>query len=586
MSSRRKARSRAPDRALRRLEPLPKAPSGVKGLDEITNGGLPRSRPTLVCGGAGCGKTLFALEFLVRGATDHGEPGVFVSFEETEPEIAANVASLGFDVRRLEAQKKLFVDWVRVERSEIEETGEYDLEGLFVRLQHGVEQVGAKRLALDTIESLFSALPNPAILRSELRRLFRWVKDRGLTAVVTGERGDGTLTRQGLEEYVSDCVIFLDHRVHEQVSTRRLRVVKYRGSTQGTNEYPFLIDESGISVLPITSLRMDHSASRARVPTGISRLDEMLGGKGYFRGSTVLVSGTAGTGKTSVAAALARASCQRGERTLFLAFEESAPQIIRNMRSIGIALEPYLENRTLDLTATRPTAAGLEAHLLTIYKAIDSFDPSFVIMDPITNLATTGTALGASQMLTRLIDLLKTRGVTVLFTSLTSGGAALDTTDVGVSSLIDTWLVLEVVRSGGEWNRVLTIVKSRGMAHSNQSAEYRLTGRGIEILDTYLGPTGVLTGSARLAREAEDRAAAHLHAESIARQRALRQSRRRAFERRLDALRGEFAVEDAEIDRAIREEEAHGDVVERERQRMARSRQAFSPPRARKDGLS
>ncbi len=568
----------------RPAEPLAKAPSGVEGLDEITGGGLPRGRPTLVCGGAGCGKTLFALEFVVRGATDHGEPGVFVSFEETEPELVANVAPLGFDIRRLQAQKKLFIDWIRVERSEIEETGEFDLEGLFVRLQHAIDQVGAKRVALDTVESLFSTLPNPVALRSELRRLFRWLKDRGVTAVITGEKGEGTLTRHGLEEYVSDCVIFLDHRVNEQVSTRRLRVVKYRGSTHGTNEYPFLIDENGISVLPITSLGMNHPASRERVSTGIPRLDAMLGGKGYFRGSTVLVSGTAGAGKTSIAAALVRATCERRRRCLYLAFEESPAQLARNMRSIGIDLERHLEDGTLRLVPLRPNSQGLETHLLMIHKAVAAFDPALVIMDPITNLVSSGTALESRQMLTRLIDFLKTRGITALFTSLVAGTANLEESAVSVSSLIDTWLLLEVIRSGGERNRALTIIKSRGMPHSNQTAEYRLSRRGVQILDTYLGPGGVLTGSARLAREAEERAAALARDEDLARQHALRESRRKAFERRLETLRAEFAVEDAELERAIVEETHRGETLASDRAAMARSRHAFSPRRTGKDG--
>jgi circadian clock protein KaiC len=565
------------------LEPLPKTPSGIQGLDEITGGGLPRGRPALVCGGPGCGKTLFALEFLVHGATRHGEPGVFVSFEETEQDVIANVASLGFDLRRLQAEKKLFIDWVRVERSEIEETGEYDLEGLFVRLQHAIEQVGAKRVALDTIESLFGGLPNPTILRAELRRLFRWLKDRGLTAVITGERGAGTLTRNGLEEYVSDCVIFLDHRVDEQVSTRRLRVVKYRGSTHGTNEYPFLIDEDGISVLPITSLGLNHGASRERMTTGIARLDEMLGGKGYFRGSSILVSGTAGTGKTSIAAQLASSTCERGERCLFLSFEESAAQLARNMRSIGIDLERHVESGALQLLPIRPSAQGLEMHLLGIQKSVKSVAPTVVIMDPITNLVSNGSSLDVRLMITRLIDFLKSSGITALFTSLTSGGEAHEVSDVGVSSLIDTWIQLEAVRSGGERNRALTIIKSRGMAHSNQSAEFRLSRRGLEILDTYLGPGGVLTGSARLAKEAEDRAAALVRAEGFSRQQSLRESRRRAFERRLATLREEFEVEDAELAGSLLAEQQRGTSASGDQVRMAKSRHAFARRDPRKD---
>ena len=486
---------------------LPKTPSGIQGLDEITGGGLPSGRPTLVCGGAGCGKTLFAMEFLVRGATEYGEQGVFMAFEETAEELAANVTSLGFDLKRLEAQKKLAIDYVRVERSEIEETGEYDLEGLFVRLEHAIKSVGAKRVVLDTIESLFAGLPNPLVLRSELRRMFRWLKERGMTVVLTGEKGEGTLTRQGLEEYVSDCVIFLDHRVTEQTSTRRLRVVKYRGSVHGTNEYPFLIDESGISILPVTSLGLNHKAPRERISSGLRRLDEMLGGQGYFKGSTILVSGTAGTGKTSVAALLAKAACARGEKCLFFAFEESTDQLVRNMRSIGVRLDPFIKQGLLKVMPSRPTAHGLEMHLVSMHKAVTEFQPDIVLVDPITNLITVGTTPETTSMMTRLIDFLKMRGTTTFFTSLTAGGNDLEQTEVGISSLIDTWLLLQVVRIGGERNRTLTIIKSRGMAHSNQTSEYRLSNSGLEIVDTYLGAADVFTGSARLAKEPGDKAA-------------------------------------------------------------------------------
>jgi circadian clock protein KaiC len=555
---------------------LPKAPSGVQGLDEITGGGLPRGRPTLVCGEAGCGKTLFAIEFLVRGVTEYGEPGVFMAFEETAEELGANVASLGFDLKKLEAENKLTIDYVRVERSEIEETGEYDLEGLFVRLQHAIQSVGAKRVVLDTVESLFSGLPNPAVLRSELRRLFRWLKDRGMTVVLTGEKGEGTLTRQGLEEYVSDCVIFLDHRVADQSSTRRLRVVKYRGTTHGTNEYPFIIDENGISILPVTSLGLSYKVSTQRLSSGIPRLDEMLGGQGYFKGSTVLVSGTAGTGKTSIAALLARAACERGERCLYFAYEESTDQLVRNMRSIGIDLEPYVKQGILKVHPSRPTAHGLERHLVTMHKIITEFEPELVIVDPITNLVSVGTALETQSMMTRLIDYLKMRGTTTFFTSLTSGGEDLEQSEVGISSLIDTWLLLQVVRSGGERNRTITIIKSRGMAHSNQTSEFRLGGTGLELSDTYLGASGVLTGSARLAKEAEDEAAALALDQEIARKKEERERRRRQLESQITALREEFRAEDAQFERAIEEEAAKRDRLLAERQGMAKSRKAFA----------
>lgn len=555
---------------------LPKAATGIQGLDEITAGGLPRGRPTLVCGGTGCGKTLLALEFLVHGATHESEPGVLIAFEESPAELVANVASLGFDLEKLQARKLLAIDWVRVERNEIEETGDYDLEGLFVRIGHAIKSVGAKRVVLDTIESLFAALPNQVVLRSELRRLFRWLKERGQTVVITGEKGEGTFTRHGLEEYVSDCVIFLDHRVTEQTSTRRLRVVKYRGSTHGTNEYPFLIDDTGISILPLTSLGLVHKVSNERVSSGIVRLDEMLGGRGYFKGSTILVSGSAGTGKTSIAALFAAAACRRGERCLFFSFEESAGQLVRNLRSIGLRLDRYLDASNLKVLASRPTSQGLEMHLVAMHKVVSDFQPDAIIVDPISSLVSAGSGSEAQSMLTRLIDFLKQHGITALFTSLNRGGDPLEHTEVGISSLIDTWLLLEMVRSSGERNRMLSIIKSRGMAHSNQGAEYRLSADGFELMDTYLGPSGVLTGSARVAREAEDRACVVRLNGDIARAQAERKRRRKLFQTKMVALQQEFAGEDLALDRAIEEEMRRRAALGACQAAMGSSRQAFA----------
>ena len=551
---------------------LPKSPTSIQGLDEITGGGLPKGRPTLVCGGAGCGKTLFAMEFLVRGATQYNEPGVFISFEETEKELTANVASLGFDLDSLIKSKKIWLEHIHIERSEIEQSGEYNLEGLFIRIHHAIESIGAQRVVLDTVESLFSELPNPLVLRAELRRLFRWLKRKGVTTIVTAERGDGALTRQGLEEYVSDCVILLDHRVNDQSSIRRLRIVKYRGSTHGTNEYPFLIDEDGFSVLPVTSLGLNYLSSPERISTGIPRLDTMLSGKGYFRGSTVLVSGTAGTGKTSIAAQFAEAACKRGDRILYFTFEESPSQLVRNMCSIGINLEPWIKKGLLQFHATRPTLYGLENHLTTSIKLINKFEPNIVILDPINGFMIGENQNEVKTMLLRLVDFLKMKRVTAFFTSLTSGGDSMEISDVYISSLIDTWLLLRDIEIGGERNRGLYVLKSRGMAHSNQIREFRLTNRGIELLDVYVGADGVLTGSARLSQETKDDAEQLLRQQEIGSKQFGLERKREAMEAQIVVLRSEFEAEESEALKVIGIEKARNERFTQDKAKMAKSR--------------
>lgn len=551
---------------------LPKSPTGIQGLDEITFGGLPQGRPTLVVGSAGSGKTLLALEFLVRGASQYDEAGVFMSFEETSQELTQNVASLGWDIAALVEDNKLRIDYVRVERHEIEETGDYDLEGLFIRLGEAVASTGAKRVVLDTVGALFSGFTNTAILRAELRRLFRWLKDRDLTAIITGEPGETTLTRYGLEEYVSDCVIALDHRLVGQVATRRMRIVKYRGTRHGTNEYPFLIDEQGFSVMPITSLGLEHSASPERISSGVTRLDSMLGGEGFYRGSSILISGTAGTGKTSLATHFARAVCRRGENCLYFAFEESPHQIVRNMRSIGLDLEPWVQQGLLQFHAVRPTLYGLEMHLVTMYRVIENFKPQVVIIDPLSNLITVGTPEETRFVLTRIIDYLKSKAITALFTDLSHGGGALEATAASISSLMDSWLLLRDIESGGERNRGLYVLKSRGMAHSNQIREFLLTDEGIDLMEVYVGPGEVLAGTARYQQMAAEKA------ETLARQRAIERKqeqlerKRQALEAQIAAMRAEFQEEEREFQSVIEQEKIREEVLAEDRQVMARMR--------------
>ncbi len=556
------------------LKGLEKERTGISGFDEITRGGLPKGRPTLVCGSAGAGKTLFAMEFLVRGVTLFNEPGVFMSFEESSEELATNVASLGFDLHQLSADKKLVLDFVFIERSEIEETGEYDLEALFRRLGHAIDSIGAKRVVLDTLEALFSALPNEAIVRAELRRLFRWLKEKGVTAVITGERGDGKLTRYGLEEYVADCVILLDNRVQNQLSTRRMRIVKYRGTSHGTNEYPFFIDDRGFSVLPITSLGLSHKAPTEYVSTGIDRLDTMLNGRGFYKGSSILVSGTAGTGKSTLAAHFVNAACMRGERALFFAFEESQEQIIRNMRSVGVDLEKFVKKGLLQFQNARPSAWGLEIHLAMIHKTIADFNPAVVVVDPITNFLAVGDQVDTKAMLTRLIDFLKMREITGFFSSLTSAQSEIEDSEVGVSSLMDAWLLVRTIESNGERNRGLYILKARGIAHSNQVREFLLTEHGIELIDAYIGADGVLMGSARSGQLARERATERERQQATARKQRELQRKQELYEAQLRALQNQYETERDAILMELDEEEKQFKEAADQRVEIARLRKA------------
>jgi circadian clock protein KaiC len=555
-----------PSRANRRtagLSPLEKTPTGIPGFDEISEGGLPKGRTTIICGGAGCGKTMLGIEFLVRGAQEYNEPGVLMAFEETPEDIARNVASLGFDIEDLANKKKLFLDYVSVEPHEIQESGDYDLEGLFIRLQSAVDAVGAKRVMFDTLEALFSGFSNPGILRAEFRRLFRWLKDRGLTTVITAERGEGTLTRHGLEEYVSDCVVLLDHRIKDQISARRLRIVKYRGTKHGADEYPFLIDERGMSILPLTSLQLQHTVSSERISSGVPDLDEMLEGKGYFRGSSILVTGTAGSGKTTLAASFVDAACRRGERCLYIDFEESRDQVARNMNSVGIDLDPWSKKGLLTHEAWRPTQFGMEMHLLRIHKLIEKVQPHCVVIDPITNLMNGSTDKEVYSMLMRLLDFLKVAGITAIFISLTSGGTELERTTVGISSLTDTWILLRDLELNGERNRCLYVLKSRGMAHSNQLREFVITGQGLRLLPVYIGPGGVLTGSSRVTQESAERA------EAVQKQQEIERKQQDAARKRL-TIQAQVTALQAELD-AVEKEEKTLNREEKDREKQDRA---------------
>ncbi|GLH78601.1 circadian clock protein KaiC [Bradyrhizobium sp. SSBR45G] len=564
----------------RNLPVIAKSPTGIDGLDEVTFGGLPQGRPTLLCGAAGCGKTLFAMTFLYNGAVAHDEPGVFIAFEEQPEDLIKNVGSLSYDIERLIEQKKIVVDHIHLDRNEIEEAGDYDLDGLFIRIGFAIDSIGAKRVVIDTIETLFGGLDNQAVLRSELRRLFEWLKSKGVTAIITAERGNGTLTRYGLEEYVADCVILLDNRVHDQLSTRRLRVVKYRGTAHGTNEYPFIIDQDGITVMPITSSGLAHDASTERVSTGIADLDDMLEGRGYYKGSSILISGMAGSGKSTVSAHFANSICQAGQRCIYFALEESPQQIVRNMRSVGLDLQQWVDRDLLRFSARRPNLYGLETHLAAMHREVREFDPAAVVVDPISSLMGAGIAGDVHSMTLRLIDFLKSRGVTALFTNLGAGTADTATTEMQISSLTDTWLLLYNRETNGEHNRQLYLLKSRGMAHSNQVREFLMSSDGIALREVYVGPDGVLTGSARVAQETRDRADRVLRMQEVERRAREIERRRQDIARQIETLKVQLASEEGEMERLNLEGAARDDQRSADRIALAQLRGSTRPARS------
>ena len=547
---------------------LAKSPTGIPGLDQITQGGLPRGRPTLVCGSSGSGKTLLGMEFLVKGALDYGEPGVFFSFEESSHELIKNVASLGFDAQAMIDEKKLIIDHVCIEPDETEETGEYDLQGLFIRLGYVIDSVSAKRVVLDSIEALLTSFNNLGILRGELRRLFQWLKDKGVTAIVTGERGEGALTRHRLEEYISDCVILLDQRIEEQVATRRLRIVKYRGSAHDSNEYPFLLDTQGFTVLPHTAIGQQYTVSDEFISSGVEKLDEMLNGKGYYRGGTLLISGTSGTGKSSLAAHFVDAACRRGERSLYFAFEESPSQVTRNMRSIGIDLQPWQNDGVLHIDAVRPTSIGLETLLVRVQRLTEKFKAQVVVFDPISSIKPAGVARDAYLTLMRLVDYFKARQITCLLTSLTEGGAAAERSEVGISSLVDSWLLLRHLERDNERTRLLYILKSRGIAHSSQVHEFKLSDQGVDLVKVYMGPDGILTGNARILQMDRDKASALNRRRDVRARKALIERKRMAMEARIAELKALHELES----QTLKEPEAE---AEADAQRLLAAR--FSP---------
>jgi len=549
---------------------LLKVPTGIGGLDEITEGGLPRGRPTLIAGASGTGKTLLAMQFLVNRASIYGEPGVFVTFEESVPDMITNFASFGWDLDKLIEQRKLAIECVSVSDVPITETGAYSLDGLLIRLDNAISSVEARHIVMDPMQMLYTQLSDVPLLRGELLRLLQWLKSKEVTAIVTSERQEG-VSSQSLESYASDCVILLGNRIRDTVATRHLRVAKYRGSRHATDEFPFYIGERGLSVLPVTSVLPDYGASSERITTGIERLDTLLDGGGYYRHSSILVSGDAGTGKTSLAAHFARATCERGERCLYLAFEEAKDQVIRNMRSIGTDLECHVKTGLLNFRTMRPTMYGLETHLVVMEKLVDEFKPAVIIVDPVSNLSDIGTLRETKSMLARFVDFLKARQVTALFTCLRQSGGE---TEIGVSSVMDVWISLRMVESDGEQNRLLHVIKARGMAHSRQVREFVLSEKGVQLLDVYVGPSGVLTGSARVAQENRESAEKLERQREFKRQQSEMKRKKLELETRMAALKEEIREVQDEMEKGVSEEKEDRRATSEAARQMTRIRQA------------
>ena len=551
---------------------LEKCPTGIAGFDDLSEGGLPRGRPTLLAGPAGSGKTLFALEFVLHGIEQFQEPGVFVSFEETPEELAVNVASLGYDLARHQEEKLLSILHIELEPGELIEAGEYDLDGLFLRLGAAIDATGARRIALDAVANLFSAFTDLRILRSEFRRLMNWLKNKGISAVVTTERGTEAITRHGLEEYIADCVIALDNRIEDQVATRRLRIVKYRGSPHGGDECPFVLNRYGFSVMPVTSAGLAYPVSSERMSSGIPSLDVMLSG-GFFRGSSVLISGTSGTGKSSIGAQMVDAACRRGERCLYVALEESPDQIERNMNSIGLDLGQWRRAGLLHFHAARPTSSGLETHLASLSGLVRKFQPQVVVIDPITAFDISTNEERVKLMLVRAVDLFKSLGITSLFTALNTGGSAPESTSVAISSLVDAWLLLRNLESAGERTRGLYVCKARGTVHSNQIREFLLTDTGMKLVDVMLDSDGqILTGSARLMHQRFEENQGKSRSAETLRRRAVLEKRRRVLDARIDAMRAEYEDELQSLEAEFEQEGAQIQLADRTSSDMATGR--------------
>ncbi|WP_240236172.1 circadian clock protein KaiC [Nocardioides sp. CFH 31398] len=524
---------------------LEKAATGIEGFDDITFGGLPRARATIVTGAAGSGKSMFGVEFLAQGARAYGEPGVLLSFEETADELVANAASIGVDLRAMADEGTLVVDSAAGDLDDLVQSGAFDLEGLLLRLAAAIDAVGARRVVLDTVETLFSTLPDETTVRREFARLLRWLKERDLTVVVTAERGQqGRLTRHGIEEYVSDCVVVLDHRVEDEVATRRMRVAKYRGSPHGTNEFPFLISGRGLVVMPLHHDELTE-VSEERVSLGIPELDTMVGG-GVFRGSTIMISGSAGTGKTSIAACAADAACRRGEKALFLSFEEPSGQVVRNMRSIGLDLQHWIDKGLLVVQHMRPAITGLEAHLASLHMILDEHPAEVVVLDAVASLSRGVASYASASAVARDIAMLRLRGATTVLTAL-AGTHDDPHTDVSASSLVDAWLLVRNVENDGERNRLLMTIKNRGSFHSNQVREFLLTDDGPRLVDVFVGPDGVLTGSAREQQEARDASTEDARRRDQERRRASIERRREEVEAQIATLRRQLEDELADF---------------------------------------
>ena len=542
--------------------------TGVKGLDDVLGGGIPQGHAMLLVGKPGTGKSILSMEYLLHGIELHKENGVYISFEESEKQIISNAASFGWKFEEMVKKNKLAISYIDMQPEQMRTVGDYDLSALILRVKGAIKKVNARRVVIDGINNLLSTFDDERIIRSDLLRLIREIKEVNATIFITGERGHDSWSKMGFEEYLADGLMHLDNRTDGNYQTREIQVVKCRGINHYTGKSPFIINSEGMSIRPLITADFDYKVLKSRVSTGIADIDNMLGGKGLYRGSTVYITGPSGAGKTSISSSFANGACSRGERALFLAFEESSDQIIRNMKSIGLSLDKWVNEKLLYFYTARATTNSLEGHLDNIMTMVREVEPTCVVLDPISAFRPIANENETKLMLIRLNDYLRARKITTVFTALSSDGEYSEHADVQLSSIADTWIVVRIMDYKGERNNVMQLMKSRGMSHSRQMKEMYFTGNGLKLQNVYQGPEGVLTGAARIGQEKYEKLKEARNVIEIDKNRKKIERKKSLLEASIEALKHEYEEELEALHAAIEEAEEQNSKIKETRKEI------------------